>query len=346
MSDIAKRCGVSQSTVSFVLNQRNCQNIPQETQDRIWRIAEELHYKKLSRKVEKRAMQRFVLVLASDVTNPYYPFIIKGLEQAAAADGIRILCCNTYHNKETEAALIDMAVDRSFSAAIFLYPPEDPQKAAKINRKMPVIAICDKDASLEIDLIELNNFRAGCIAAKHLIDYGHRKIAVLSSDPARSLSRSNRLKGVMHQMRMAGLEEHLAVFTPGDEKFQDAPGNSDSYKIGYTLAQKEEVLYGGYTAIIAINDMIAIGAMDALSAHDIYFPQDYSIIGFDNLLYTGLSRISLTTVDYHSELLAHAAIDLVNRRTEALDDLLLTSTRFKVECAPELVLRSSTAELR
>ena len=92
--------------------------------------------------------------------------------------------------------------------------------------------------------------------------------------------------------------------------------------------------------------MVAIGVIDALSAHGIQFPGDYSIVGFDNLLYTGLSRLSRTTVDHPPAILAPAAISLLLRRVDpSMEPALLSSTRFKVECTPQLVVRNSTAPL-
>lgn len=113
------------------------------------------------------------------------------------------------------------------------------------------------------------------------------------------------------------------------------------------MAQRPELLSGTYTAFISINDMVAMGVIDALSQHNAQFPGNYSIVSFDNVLYTGLSRISLTTVDYHINLLAQAAIDLLLRRTNpSADAALLSSARFKVECTPQLVVRRSTAPCR
>lgn len=212
---------------------------------------------------------------------------------------------------------------------------------------MPVIAICDKNAVSDIDLIELDNFRAGSIAAEHLVSLGHRNIALISSDPSKSLARSNRIQGVTWQMERCGLRDHLRVVVPGPDEIEHAPGNDIGYRIGRAVAQRPELLSGTYTAFISINDMVAMGVIDALSQHNAQFPGNYSIVSFDNVLYTGLSRISLTTVDYHINLLAQAAIDLLLRRTNpSADAALLSSARFKVECTPQLVVRRSTAPCR
>ena len=347
MADIARLSGVSQSTVSLVLNKKGNGTIPAETVTRVMEAARELHYNKSARSPGRpRSDGGQVLVLVSDLTNPYYSFIIHELELAAASSGLWLLCCNTYHRKDREGDFLEMALRGNYRAAIFLYPPDDPENVNRVSRLLPVIAICDRNSACQIDLIELNNFQAGRIAAEHLISLGHRKIAVLSSNPRRSLSRSNRIDGIRRQMEESGLSEGLSVFVPDQEELREGISNNMNYNIGYALAQRPELRSGEYTAFIAINDMIAMGAIDGFSSWGAHFPENYSLVGFDNLLYTGVSRISLTTVDHHPDLLAQAAIDLLKHRTgHSMDTALLSSARFKVECPPQLVVRSSTAPL-
>ena len=311
LSDVAAAAGVSVSTVSLVLSDSASSSIP-------------------------------VLILTSDLTNPYYPILVERLERAAEKHDFQFLCCNTYHQVERERFLLSQAGKGQFFAAVFLYPPDDPEYADKINHRLPVIAICDKDAALGIDLIELNNYRAGCIAAEHLLAYGHEKIAIFSSDPSRSISRSNRVKGATDTIAQAGKTSML--FVADRTALQDIPGDNTNYKTGVFLGRGIDLRSESYSAIIAVNDMVAMGAMDALANRGVRFPEDMSIIGFDNLLYTGLSRISLTTVDYHTDMLAQAAVALLYRRLHTQEaETLLSATRFKVECPPNLVLRSSTA---
>lgn len=347
MADIAKLSGVSQSTVSLVLNQKGGSAIPPETVERVQAAARKLHYVKAPRsRTAPEKTSRSVLALATDMTNPYYAVMLHELDLAAASAGLELVCCNTYHQPDRETRCLEMALSCRYFAAVFLYPPDAPAAVSRISRQMPVIAICDKNAAPAIDLIELNNRQSGRIAAEHLLSLGHRRIAVLSSDPARNAARSNRILGIRSQMEEHGAAGGLSLLVPTPEELAAFPGSSAGYRTGFALGQRAELLSGGYTALIAINDMVAMGAIDALSARGAQFPQDYSIVGFDNLLYAGLSRISLTTVDHHIDLLAQAAVTLLARHTDAaLDPALLASARFKVECMPQLVVRSSTAPL-
>ena len=344
LSDVAAAAGVSVSTASLVLSNSVGASIPLATQTRVREAARSLQYLPPKKRSSAIKSSLPVLILTSDLTNPYYPILVEHLERAAEKYDFQFLCCNTYHQVQRERFLLSQAEKGQFFAVVFLYPPGDPEYAGKINRKLPVVAICDKDAALGIDLIEMNNYQAGCIAAEHLLSCGHDRIAIFSSDPSRSISRSNRVRGATETIAQAG--KLSTLFIADRSALRDIPGDNTNYKTGVCLGRDME-LPGHYSAIIAVNDMEAMGAMDALANRGVCFPEDMSIIGFDNLLYTGLLRISLTTVDYHMDMLAQAAVALLYRRLHPqAAELLLSATRFKVECPPNLVLRSSTAAYR
>ena len=240
MTDVAKLSGVSQSTVSLVLNQKSRGAIPPETVSKVLSAAQALHYTKPPRARSQARSEQSVLVLASDPTNPYYSFLLHELDLAAAPHDLHLIFCSTYHNAQREAAFLEIALNSSFQAAIFLYPPDAPAYASQVSCQMPVIAICDKNAVSDIDLIELDNFRAGSIAAEHLVSLGHRNIALISSDPSKSLARSNRIQGVTWQMERCGLRDHLRVVVPGPDEIEHAPGNDIGYRIGRAVAQRPE----------------------------------------------------------------------------------------------------------
>lgn len=345
LSDVAAAAGVSVSTASLVLGNSVSPSIPPATQMRVREAAKALQYRPPKKKPSAIKSSLPVLILTSDLTNPYYPILVEHLERAAEKYDFQFLCCNTYHQVQRERFLLSQAKRGQFFAVVFLYPPGDPEYAGQINKKLPVVAICDKDAALGIDLIEMNNYQAGCIAAEHLLACGHERIAIFSSDPSRSISRSNRVRGAMDTIDQA--KKQSALFIADRSALQDIPGDNTNYKTGVCLGRDMDLHGERYSAIIAVNDMVAMGAMDALTNRGVCFPEDMSIIGFDNLLYTGLSRISLTTVDYHMDMLAQAAVALLYRRLyPQAAELLLSATRFKVECPPNLVLRSSTAAYR
>ena len=350
MRDVARLAGVSQSTVSLVLNQADHGSIPPETRQKVLEAAKELHYDKPARTRSKgQPKSGAILVLAGSMTNPYYPYMLQGLERAAAGEHLHLLACCTHHRAEEERAFLELAVRQRHLAAIYLYPPEDEAFAQQMNLRLPVLAICDKRKGSRLDLIELNNYQAGVLAAEHVIGLGHRRIAVLAAEPDRNLARINRIKGITACAAAHGLEDQLTVLTrlpDGGELDGGTLGEGDDYRAGYRLARYPERYFPGCTALIAINDMQAIGALDGLLYSGRNVPEEISVVGFDNLLFAGVSRISLTSVDHHPDVLAQAAMDLLRHRiTPESRGHWLSAARFQVDCAPRLVMRNSTARL-
>lgn len=346
MTDIAKAAGVSQSTVSNILRGSTTSSFPKATVDRVMTAAESMGYTMRKRPMKGASLtSRRILVLATRLTNPYYPSILKSIEMEARKNGLQVVCGDTYHLPDLEKDYLDMALDMKFLAVIYLFPPDNPQALNRALRHIPIITICDHVPDSSADQVELNNFRSGCIAAEHLLSLGHKNILMFTTPMDRSISRLSRVKGVENLIRAAeGCSLHvISDFIDTTEGEMEIETNFD-YSFGYHLAQDPHVIKTGATAIIAINDMVAIGVMDALLGKGLRIPEDYSVIGFDNLFYTGLERISLTTVDPHADMLAQTAMDVLLHRVNILSsNTLISDTRFKAECQPRLIVRNSTA---
>lgn len=346
MTDVAKAAGVSQSTVSNILGRNKKTSFPKTTVDKVLAAAEELGYS--PRQAQSKAnvlASRRILVLATRLTNPYYPCILQSIEHEANKNGLHVVCGDTYHIPELEKDYLDMALEMKFLAVIYLFPPDNPQALEHALERLPIITICDNIPDSKADQVELNNFRSGCIAAEHLLSLGHRNIVMLTTPMDRNIARLSRVKGVENRINAAeNCKLHIIsdfIDTPEGEM---AIENNFDYTVGYHLAQDRHIATCNATAIIAANDMVAIGAMDALLEKGYRIPEDYSIIGFDNLFYTGLERISLTTVDPHADMLAQSAMDvLLHRLNIRLPNSLVPNMRFKAECQPRLIVRKSTA---
>ena len=346
MTDIARAAGVSQSTVSNILGGNKASSFPKATVDKVFAAAEELGYtpQRRQRKANVLASKR-ILVLATRLTNPYYPCVLQSIEQEANKNGLHVVCGDTYHLPELEKDYLDMALEMNFLAVIYLFPPDNPQALKHAQERIPIITICDNVPDSKADQVELNNFRSGCIAAEHLISLGHRNIVMLTTPMDRNIARLSRVKGVENLIHLSGdCKLHIiSDFIESPEEEMAIENNFD-YSMGYHLAQDPHIAECGATAIIATNDMVAIGAMDALLEKGYRIPEDYSIIGFDNLFYTGLERISLTTVDPHADMLAQSAMDvLLHRLNIRTPNSLVSNMRFKAECQPRLIVRKSTA---
>ena len=341
MTDIAKAAGVSQSTVSNILGRNKTSSFPKATVDKVFATAEELGYTPQQRQSKTNVLaSKRILVLATRLTNPYYPCILQSIEHEANKNGLHVVCGDTYHLPKLEQDYLDMALEMNFLAVIYLFPPDNPQALERALERIPIITICDNVPDSKADQVELNNFRSGCIAAEHLISLGHRNIVMLTTPMDRNIARLSRVKGVENLIHAS---ENCTLHIISD--FIDTPEgemaieNNFDYSVGYHLAQDPHIVKCGATAIIATNDMVAIGAMDALSEKGFRIPEDYSIIGFDNTDFGRLPYIALTSVSQQKFRIGRLA---VQRLLEKIGGDCRQTTDI---LQPELVIRSSCRKI-
>lgn len=166
----------------------------------------------------------------------------------------------------------------------------------------------------------------GRLAAEHLLELGHRDIVYLGHRP----------NSLTHQLRLRGFTEILekAGITP---QVIDNPHGCSSIDIGYALSRKLFANGCSATAIFASTDSMALGVLQAADEYGISIPEDISLLGFDNIIYSALPKIELSTIDQRKQLLAEATVDLLTRiiDSDAQDEFTHRMIR------PTLVSRSS-----
>lgn len=190
-----------------------------------------------------------------------------------------------------------MALEHHYLGVIFLYPPDNDAAYANANTRIPIVTICDRSSHVTGDIVELNNFEAGALAARHLLELGHKNIAVLSSTSVRSTtSRATRVAGVLSEVRKVLSEDHLLILSGNSGSTDMLQEKSSHYQMGHTLAQNKKIFQRNITGLICVNDLVAYGAMDALISRGYRFQEDFSVIGSDNLLFSSMPQVSLTTI--------------------------------------------------
>jgi LacI family transcriptional regulator len=350
MTDIAKLADVSQSTVSLILNGKTSSVFPQETVDKVLAAAKQLNYRiKSSQSQSVREKNKSIMVFAVKMANPYYSNMLQSIESEAVLKGYNVLSCNTYHNAESEASYLNMAIEQQFTGVIFLYPPDNIQAFLTAASQIPVIAICDRASQIDTDIVELDNFKAGSLAAEHLVSLGHKNIALLTNPPEGNTGRLARIEGINSVLEKHGLSDHLIIRMLLDTDLNKSIENIHyDYHVGYSLAQDKKLYESGITAFVCINDMLAYGLIEAMNEKGYKIPEDFSVISFDNLLYSGFSSISLTTIDHHMEVVGRYAIGVLLQKITAASRSNKTTdifARFKVECPPSLIVRNSTKKI-
>lgn len=349
MMDVAQLAGVSQSAVSMILNNVPSSSFQQETVDRVLAAARQLNYNRKPIVKSPVGTAKVILVFAVKMCNPYYSVMLQCIEHEAAENGYQVLTCNTYHQPEYEAKYMKFAIQQNFAGIIFLYPPDNLAAFCTVASCIPAISICDRTSRLDSDIVELDNFRSGQLAAEHLVSLGHKHFAVFTYQPDGNTGRSARIDGIQNVLTKHGFAENLAVYKRNVDMNETIPDNSYDYHYGYSLANCPTLYEGNATAFICINDMLAFGVIDAVLANGKRIPDDISVMSFDNLLFTSFTPISLTTIDHHMDVVARSAVEILFQKIRMIpanaqaDESI---ARFKIAYRPSLIVRKSTGPAR
>jgi DNA-binding LacI/PurR family transcriptional regulator len=329
LKDIAERAGVSIMTVSKVL--RDAPDISGTTKARVRALAQEMGYvpHALAAGLRTRATRLLGLVIPG-IVNPVYARLIMALEDRAFDQGFELFLAHTLEKPEREELVLRRLLARRVEG-LFVIPVARlgniPGIYAELARLAvptvvlgPAPAFCDRFARVAAD--ETAGARD---VTQHLASLGHRRIAFLAG-PTASPSAHARLEGYRRGLRDAGIDfDDRLVFQCGSTV-------EDGFQAGLELVRESL----GITALQGVNDLVAIGALNALLSQGVRVPEDVSIAGFGNVLSAENARVPLTTVREPKFRLGVAAmevmLDLIHGRAPATRVL-----------RAELITRRSTA---
>ena len=349
-SDVAKRAGVSQATVSMVLNKKYNVSFSKDVIRRVEEAASELGYvlpKRRARQEERR--EKLLVVISPNLTNPYYVMLLQGIESRAAEHGFGIFVCNTQRDLKLEERYLKMISSLNPHGIIYMCNPSQcfMGQVEEISRKVPVVVINNQDERLNVDAVELDNAKLGRMMARHLLELGHRDVAYIAPPlTARQKQRSRRVEGFLKEFKNAGLGDHVVIKAADEQIDKDVPGIDSEYRIGYDLTMELMEEYQDLTAIVGLNDMIAFGIMDAL--HDMKYkvPGDISVMGCDNTLFAKVKRVSLTTIEHFVIYKGMDACDIIVKkirsRMKKYTEIEPVSF-YHVEYEPKIVVRGTTS---
>lgn len=324
--DVAQRAGVSIATVSRALNDRS--RISPETRRRVLAAAAELGYQPndLARSLVGKATQTIALLLP-DITNPFFPELVKGVQTVADERGHLLLLC---HNADDEdKALRDLAMLRrkQVDGVILVAGTLPGERFAEAAAGLPVV-VMDRAVGVPESTLVAVDHRAGARrATEYLLSLGHRVIAHVTG-PAHVSVSAQRRAGWEEALLAAGVEPDERLVVAGD--FQEDGG----FAAGQALARQR----GRFTAVFTANDLTAIGLLASFREQGIRVPQDVSVVGFDGIHLAAYTSPTLTTV-------AQPIFELGRRAAELLLDRLagLAPPSEVVTLDTELVVRDSTA---
>ena len=341
LRDVARRAGVSPSTVSNVLNGR-VDRMRAETSERVRLAVRELGYapNQLARQFRTGQVRTIGLVVPS-VANPFWGFVALRVEQAASERGYQVLLCNAERDPVREAHFAEMLLDSGVRGLIFGSSPLSfDHLAAFESRGLQVVAF-DRSlagaSSVIVDSVEINNVQAARLAISHLTGLGHRRIGFLSG-PIRTVSRRERLAGYRQALVEAGIDPDPQLVWEGASvsTFGDAEGAALGRAGAHHLLSRPD----RPTALFTINDMYAIGAYAGARDLGLRVPDDVSVLGFDDLpVLAEVATPPLTTVRQPlPEMMRTATMQLIGRLEGER-----SGEPEHMTASPELVVRQSTA---
>jgi DNA-binding LacI/PurR family transcriptional regulator len=287
IADIAKEAGVAKSTVSRALN--GSSRISEPTRKRVATAALRMKYEPnyLARNLSKRKTLTIGVIL-EDIMNPFYTEVAKGIETVLKDHGYTMLLTSSGYVPEAERELTRTLLRNKVDGVLITPVSVDSEAIGLMeSRQAPFFIMNDKSENRNLNWIDSDNIAGGIMAAEYLLNLGHKRFMILRSTRLRG-SR-DRFEGFRHALeaRRIRLDDQVVL------------GDATSRQDGSRLVSEFVHVNGAKelpSAIIAVNDTVALGAMESLFEHGIRVPDDVSIIGYDDIYIASFIRVPLTTV--------------------------------------------------
>jgi LacI family transcriptional regulator len=272
INDVAKRAGVSPVTVSRVIN--NAGNVSAATREKVERAIEELGYvpSVMARSLRSKRTRTLALMV-SDVTNPFWTTVARGVEDTAQSRDYSVFLYNTDENPVKQQRYLDVVVAQRVDGAIIAPYDADAQNLAQLRkRNIPTVIIDRRIEGWDVDSVRGDSLSGAKALVQHLISLGHERIAMISG-PANTSTAEDRVAGYCMALAEAGIPLDNRLIKRGEYRTLS----------GEKLTQR--VLDEGLnpTAIFAANNALAMGAIQALGERGLRIPQDIALVCFDDL---------------------------------------------------------------
>ena len=283
--DIALAAGVSQAAVSLVLNKSETPSVPDATRARILKLAGEMGYQPHHpARMLRRARTMALACVVPDITNPFYPGLVRGVQSVAAPGGYDVLMFDTDGREEGEARAVSWLLQgRADGVVGTFFHLRIPQLSTLAGQNVPIVRLESRHKAagdLPIDSVYIDNAEASASMTRYLIERGHWRIAMILAEVGPSRQRA---LGYASVMRAAGLVPDVVT----DSRYSEESGARAMSEI---LARERD----RPTAVFCANDMLAIGAMVCARSAGLSVPGDIAITGFDDI--PAAKLLGLTTV--------------------------------------------------
>ena len=285
IAEIARRANVSTATVSRTLNQSG--PVKAATARKVWRAVTELNYVPNS---HARALvsgrSRIIGVLVSDITNPFFPELLRGFEKGASDKQYDLLVTSTDYETSRMAACLRRMLERKVDGVAMMTSEMDLGLIKELSKRgVPIVFMDVGQVGPKMSHVAIDYGNGLRQAVDHLAALGHRRIAFISG-PLQLHSARTRLNAFRDAIRAHGLDAEKKLIREGTHT---AEGGRDAMTALLRLSKRP-------TAVVSSNDWTAIGALNAIAAAGLRVPQDISLVGFDDIPLASYTNPPLTSV--------------------------------------------------
>ncbi|NBD27239.1 LacI family DNA-binding transcriptional regulator [Paenibacillus glycinis] len=326
IDDVARKAGVSKSTVSRIIN--NVTGVKPYTKLKVNRVIEELGFTpNITARSLKTKLSRQIALAIDDIRNPYYPELAWAAEQVAKENNFRLVLINHYGNPSEELAVIKEASDMRVDGIVLL-SISHPKTLTKVIKEaaVPVALIGNYPEDMPADWVGLRE-NEGYLAMDHLIRIGRRRIAFAGNT---TLHRGDRYTAYVQSLASHFIDFNRSLVYTGERLAIDT--GLEAARYFYHLNEKPD-------AVFAANDLVAIGVAQGLIGLGLRVPEDVAVVGIDNIPWCTLTTPKLSSV---SNLVAEMGRIAVEKLILRIGEESKAYERIVLE--PRLIVRESTVK--
>lgn len=323
--DVAELAGVHPSTVSRVIHEDP--RISDKTRGKVISAIKKLGYtpNAIARGLKTRRTNTLGMLIP-DITNPFFAEIARGVEDAASKNNFNVILCNTDDKLQKERIYLEILRTKRVDGLILGTAHLQDKSVLELEKRhFPFVLISRNTENLDKKCIAIDDIAGGIMATQYLIKLGHQRIAHITG-PLKTRSALDRLKGYKIALAEAGIVFREELIEEGDFRI----------KGGYLAMKKLLKLNPPPSAIFAANDLLALGAMQVIQKEGFNIPDDFSIVGFNDINLASLVYPPLTTIRQPmlemGNLAVKILINIINNQKELQERIILS---------PKLVIRKS-----
>jgi LacI family transcriptional regulator len=338
--DIAKKAGTSAATVSRVLSNSGYP-VSKEIKKRILETANNMNYSpNLLGRMLKKCESRDIGVIIPNISNPFYPQLVLGIETEAKKHGFNILLCNSFRDAENEKKYIESMYQKQVRGIILSTIRKEHGFLRELcENGLRIVGFDQNIEDFQCNKVTFDFTASGMMAVDYLVGMGHKSIAFASS-PLTRKSRREIFEGYKLGLMKNGMEfskDHVYI----SEGEKEVENGTFEFEAGIRIAKKWLTEENRPTAIFAVNDITAIGIIHGLTISGVNVPEDVSVIGFDNIEFSIMVNPPLTTINQPAFDTGKLACKLL------IDNLFENKNEFiSLKLEPSLVERKSVKNLK